>query len=334
MSSDADAAAATVALFNTLYIGEYCNVAAAALFIYDVIVTFAQEVVCFWTSKRAGAALLFFVNKWISVTYYVMLLARFAPFSTEQRWIALEALEIMQFVPWAVFSALRAYVLSRNIPLGIIVLALSLAPVGSNLVRYAYDVSGVVYPPFGCVETDYTTEAVNFRDALRVDLRRSKRPSLQDILFRDGTIYFVILFVLNILHLIFSLTALASTDNNGTSDVTSFTAPLTAILISRFLLDLQEANQAVVRIDDPQRTSRNPWDDTPSIISSLGAFIDPDRPARSDDDMEWDVDLLPDGEDDGGAEVSETQAGESSSSSAIAVSSSFAAAASSTSSSV
>ncbi len=92
-------------LLNFSYIGEYCNVAAAgmntlfrlssspvdlslrlaiALFIYDVIVTFAQEVVCFWTSKRAGAALLFFVNKWISVTYYVMLLARFAPFSTEQ----------------------------------------------------------------------------------------------------------------------------------------------------------------------------------------------------------------------------------------------------------
>ncbi len=32
------------------------------------------------------------------------------------------------------FSALRAYVLSRSKPLGIVVAALSLAPVGANLV--------------------------------------------------------------------------------------------------------------------------------------------------------------------------------------------------------
>lgn len=33
------------------------------------------------------------------------------------------------------FSALRAFVLSRSKPLGVLVLALSLAPVGANLVR-------------------------------------------------------------------------------------------------------------------------------------------------------------------------------------------------------
>ncbi len=59
---------------------------------------------------------------------------------------------VLQFVPWAgklccewliimpdfwrsAFSGLRAYVLSRSKVLGLLVLALSLAPAGANLVR-------------------------------------------------------------------------------------------------------------------------------------------------------------------------------------------------------
>ncbi len=65
----------------------------------------------------------------------------------------------------------------------------------------------------------------------------------------------------------------------------------TAILVSRFLLGLQEANQMVVRLDpdDPLHSSRNPYDTTPSFISSLGGFVNPELSAaaaatRSDDD--------------------------------------------------
>ncbi|KAI0685381.1 hypothetical protein C8T65DRAFT_748003 [Cerioporus squamosus] len=65
MSSDADAAAAaTVALFDALYIGNYCDMAAAVLFIYDTFIMLDREVACFWTAKRpGGASLLFFANK-------------------------------------------------------------------------------------------------------------------------------------------------------------------------------------------------------------------------------------------------------------------------------
>lgn len=61
---------------------------------------------------------------------------------------------------------------------------------------------------------------------------------------------------------------------------------LTAIIISRFLLELQQANQMVVRLDpdDPLHSSSNAWDTTPSFISSIGGFINPARSARSDDD--------------------------------------------------
>ncbi len=66
---------------------------------------------------------------------------------------------------------------------------------------------------------------------------------------------------------------------------TKFICRITAILISRFLLELQEANHMVVRldIDDPLHSSRNAWDSTPSFLTSLGGFVNPSRSAQSND---------------------------------------------------
>ncbi|KAI0709674.1 hypothetical protein C8T65DRAFT_648844 [Cerioporus squamosus] len=315
MSSNADSG--DVALFNSLNIESYCDMASSILFIYDAFVTFDQEVAYLWAAKRTGASFLFFANKWISVTSYVMTLVTYASFPSDKSCsmfgIAITAVQILQFVPWGVFSALRAYVLSRSKLLGSLVLALSMSPVGANLVYYGYQLSGENFPPFGCLVTDNTTAAVALRnhtvviisrvplifsDILLIyitwthlsirgtlrDVRQSRRLSLSDILFRDG----YVLFILNILHLIFSITAVASTSESEGSYITTFTAPITAILVSRFLLELQEANQTVIRVDadDPLHFSRNPYDDsTPSFISSLGAFIQPDFPEpRNDDD--------------------------------------------------
>ncbi|KAI0688120.1 hypothetical protein C8T65DRAFT_675149, partial [Cerioporus squamosus] len=228
--------------------------------------------------------------------------------------LALLAISVLQYFPASVFSALRAYVLTRSKLLGFLVQALSLAPVGANLVPFGYQVTGWNFPPFGCSETDNTTEAIalklviisrvpliisdmlliyitwtkiSSREALR-DVRQLKRPSLSNILFCNGTIYFVVLFVLNVVHLVLSTTALAGYLPSHGSLVTTFTAPITAILISRFLLELQEANQMVVfglDPDDPLHSSRDPYD-TPSFISSLGAFINPDLTLSSDVESE------------------------------------------------
>ncbi|KAI0697849.1 hypothetical protein C8T65DRAFT_18165 [Cerioporus squamosus] len=341
MSSDSDtdagAAAATVALYNVLYTGNYCAAAASVLFIYDAFATFDREVSCFWTARWTGAPLLFFANKWISMTIYVMAFVVFASFlriSCSVFINVLYAVQILQFVPGAVFSALRAYVLSRSKLLGSLALVLSLAPVGANLVQYRHQLIGENIPPFGCLESDSTTEAVELRFVIFVarvpliiadlilvcitwmklsnrgslrKLRQSKRLSLSDILFRDGTMYFVALCSLNVLHLVFTVTAVAG--NGNWSLVSVFTGPITAILISRFLLDLQEANQAVVRVDpdDPLHSSRDPYD-TPTFISSLGAFINPDVPAGSDDDLDSHDVSRSDGMEEGGLPVSESQA--------------------------
>ncbi|RDX49147.1 hypothetical protein OH76DRAFT_1483363 [Lentinus brumalis] len=325
MSSDADAAAETIALFASLYTGNYCSMAASVLFIYDAFVTSDREAVCFGTTKRTGAAFLFFANKWISMSVYVMVLVTFATLPSDKvsslslspgqgrsdgyqscssLVIVLWAAQTLQFVPGAVFSALRAYVLSRSKPLTLLVLALSLAPVGANLVPYGYQVVSFIFiihigtdavqgvvviisrvPLIAadCLLVYITWTKLNNWSGLK-DITKARRPSLSDILFRGGTIYFVVLFVLNVLHLILSATAVAG--NEDGSYVTQFTAPLTAILTSHFLLELQEAERLIVRLDpgDPLHSSRNPWDSAPSFISSLGGFVNPALSAQSEDD--------------------------------------------------
>ncbi|KAI0697842.1 hypothetical protein C8T65DRAFT_743047 [Cerioporus squamosus] len=167
MSSDADAAAAaaaTVALFDAFYTSNYCKVAASVLFIYDTFITFDREVACFWTAKRpGGASLLFFINKWINMAIFVMVLVSFTSFPSDK--VALDGVQ-------------------------------------------------------------------------------------------------------------------------GASDVTTFTAPLSAILISHFLLALQESNQMVVRLhpNDPLYSSRDQYDSTPSFISSLGGSINPNPSVQSNAD--------------------------------------------------
>ncbi len=62
-------------------------------------------------------------------------------------------------------------------------------------------------------------------------------------------------------------------------------------------------------MDDPLRSSRDPYA-TPSFISSLGAFINPDLSASSDDELELHGDPCSDSDD--WAPVYESQAASSS----------------------
>lgn len=60
----------------------------------------------------------------------------------------------------------------------------------------------------------------------------------------------------------------------------SHISSVTAILVSRFLLELQKANRAMVDMLDTDT------DDVASFISSIGAFINPDLTAHSNEDYE------------------------------------------------
>ncbi|TFK83871.1 hypothetical protein K466DRAFT_602486 [Polyporus arcularius HHB13444] len=343
MSSDEGGrAAAIVDLYNIVSTGNYCDVATSVLFIYDAIVTFNREVACFFSTGPTGASFLFFANKGVSLTFYVMQLIGFMAYPSNQRLV----------LPLRIFAALRAFVLSKSKLLGLLVLTLSAAPAAANLVPFGYGLSGVILAEYGlgCLSTDNTTPDITLkydlrwlvvyavklaayqatntvtiisrapliaadillicitwsklssRDTLKV-IRQSKRLTLSDKILCNGTVYFIVLSLLNILHLTLSLLS-ATINGTGSSFVTLFTAPITAILVSRFLLELQEANRMVVRLDpdDPLYSSRSPYEsDTPSFISSLGGFINPDVPMPSDVSLESHDDSRPDREEERGA---------------------------------
>ncbi|EJF58120.1 hypothetical protein DICSQDRAFT_173214 [Dichomitus squalens LYAD-421 SS1] len=99
------------------------------------------------------------------------------------------------------------------------------------------------------------------------------------ILLLDGTIYFMALLILSVLQMAFTLAGVAVSDEAGIISVIAFLAePLTAILTSRFLIDLQRTQRKLAGssrsislgevVSQPQ-TSRN----MNRFIGPLGAQL-------------------------------------------------------------
>ncbi|TFK86460.1 hypothetical protein K466DRAFT_600296 [Polyporus arcularius HHB13444] len=78
--------------------------------------------------------------------------------------------------------------------------------------------------------------------------RGMKAGTFAHTLLMDGTIYFIALSILNTLHLILTLLSFG-TEHENVSVVTDFTEPLTGVLVSRFLMDLQSANRRALNTD-------------------------------------------------------------------------------------
>ncbi|KAM5541475.1 hypothetical protein V8D89_005029 [Ganoderma adspersum] len=60
-------------------------------------------------------------------------------------------LEVLGSFPWGAFSALRAYALSRNLPLSLLIFLLSIVPIVVNFVCFKYGLGGYTVPIVSCV---------------------------------------------------------------------------------------------------------------------------------------------------------------------------------------
>ncbi|RPD53085.1 hypothetical protein L226DRAFT_576528 [Lentinus tigrinus ALCF2SS1-7] len=83
--------------------------------------------------------------------------------------------------------------------------------------------------------------------------------------------------MLNVLHLLFSILSIASDTLQSISLIAIFTDPITSILVSRFLIDLQEVHQHRA---DPQLSSLSVSQGslhfaTSKVIGSLGESLPP-----------------------------------------------------------
>ncbi|RPD55658.1 hypothetical protein L227DRAFT_656701 [Lentinus tigrinus ALCF2SS1-6] len=320
--------------FFDLRLDALCSISASVLLFYDYILTFDKEVGLFW-KRISGASLLFLVNRYMTLLTQIFDVVQFTTDMSDESCAKFSkvaaTVDLCQYVPWAVFSGLRAYALSRYKPLGILVFLLSLGPDVVNLVKYAYGLSGFSGPVWAvesCAEggaditplpqlscIDYTRTSscepkfvIISRSCLLVaDLililitwvslwkrvvyvsGKLKRLAFTKVLLWDGTIYFIVILTMNVLHLAFSLPSVSrSPSSRNFSQITVFTEPITAILVSRFLIDLQEANRkpTMASSDDPLHFSTGASSNIgslrfASVVSSLGATIS--GPGGSDD---------------------------------------------------
>ncbi|RPD73180.1 hypothetical protein L226DRAFT_614405 [Lentinus tigrinus ALCF2SS1-7] len=309
--SSGDDAAALIATVDALRTASYCSVVVAVVVIYEYSITVGREVRLFWGKKITGAAILFFLNRYIVLGFNTYALANSSiPVSDvvcSRTVQANRALQIAQYIPWAVFTGLRAFALCRSWFLSLLAFALSMVSVVINLVDYAFGVGGVNVSLFGCI----TVEGISLdlakkgsvptltilsrtclisADALLVGITWSRlsRRGLRhvestnlftEVLLRDGTLYFIILLIMNSLHLTFSLLAIAGVPLQAVSLIPLFTEPLTANLISRFLLNLQSVNQKVTG-EDFQTTHGGSGDHADSlvfqrVVGSIASSFDP-----------------------------------------------------------
>ncbi|KAI0722599.1 hypothetical protein C8Q76DRAFT_782821 [Earliella scabrosa] len=238
----------------------YINIAVGALLAYEYIVTLDREVNLFWTQKITMASVLFIANRYIALfvnlmylpydvtlqasTIIFIRLEQLSPLLLPNRVLTVRRrssckvnsyistiMQYSQYIPWAVFSAMRAFALSsRTWPLALGVFVLSLGPSVINF--YGFRV--VVFidsDGFGCglastqpvdianmltvvsrstlIIADLLVLAVTWKATFKTSRENvralGQRMSLSAILFRDGVIYFVTLAIMNVLHLSFTL---------------------------------------------------------------------------------------------------------------------------------
>ncbi|KAI0351316.1 hypothetical protein OH77DRAFT_1524200 [Trametes cingulata] len=113
------------------------------------------------------------------------------------------------------------------------------------------------------------------------------RRSFAQTLLRDGSIYFVTLLILNALHLTFTMLPLSDDSLSSVSFVTLFTEPITAVLVSRFLLNLQGVNSSTAEVESSVLHVGTL--DFGRVVGSLGSYLSPSTDDSDTTEREMEV---------------------------------------------
>ncbi|EMD37038.1 hypothetical protein CERSUDRAFT_124023 [Gelatoporia subvermispora B] len=265
--SGADLEDEIVSFLSSNFIASCCSVAAinehqhmrlsassadanrVALVVYDHMITFSRETEFIWGRKISSVTILFYLNRWLNLAWAVA--------DTAENMSGLSVLR-------AVFSAVRMYAISTgNWLLSVVVLALNLVPIATNidtwtdgLPKYGAFVTqtfGIQAVPVIGVEcsagTSLSPSVTSEACAIAADVlllvvtwyktyalkreasRNNVEVPLASMLLRDGTVYFLIVGF-----------------DTGVFEfaISNFGTPLSAIIISHFLLNLRQVADWVV----------------------------------------------------------------------------------------
>ncbi|CCM06021.1 uncharacterized protein FIBRA_08265 [Fibroporia radiculosa] len=138
--------------FNNMLLANFCTVAAMMLLLYDYILTFAQEIQCIWRRKFSGATVLFFLNRYLSIIYRILMLLVILPWQYLPQQTADDVITIMLDLILAVFTSLRLYAIwNRDRRILIAVILLGLVSPAANIFYYTTLQEEAAPPPlYGC----------------------------------------------------------------------------------------------------------------------------------------------------------------------------------------
>ncbi|TBU52770.1 hypothetical protein BD310DRAFT_831499 [Dichomitus squalens] len=224
----------------------------AAFLAFDYILTFDDEVMLFWRGhQRSGATVLFLLNRYITLASQIV---NTVPIPSEfSDYVAAIVLRALQYLPWAAFSALRSYALCPE-PFRLLVpatvFALSSVPIVTNMWGALHGLSVVDDPNLGVIPVTPISAstamklAVATRCALigsdllvlcftcyrtyetaKLSLRSLGKKTFAGILLLDGAY------------------SNLSSKPDALLILSVLQMTLTAILTSRFLIDLQKAQR-------------------------------------------------------------------------------------------
>ncbi|EPT04769.1 hypothetical protein FOMPIDRAFT_1021627 [Fomitopsis schrenkii] len=263
MSASEGLALQALKAYGDHYVVNCCGAAATALLVFDYVLTLEEEVEYIWSSGNSLYVLLFFANRFAMLGMAVGSVLGMVPWysivsCTVVNW-ALAGFQIFTLLLWAVISTLRVYAVSnRDWGFTLLTLCLGLTPVATNLYvnikavflpfahfgTYTFCTSNIEYTLTLATSLEITTRSCLIAsDALVVliawyqlhasitTVRLSVRSTLATVLLRDGTLYFAVLLLLNIAQVITDI-------DIGLiyNPLPYFTNPITAIIMSRFLL--------------------------------------------------------------------------------------------------
>ncbi|KAI0689448.1 hypothetical protein C8T65DRAFT_746165 [Cerioporus squamosus] len=295
---------AFVAQYSSFLLSNYCAIAASAVFIYEYLITLGDEVNLFWSRRLTGATLLFVSNRALVMWAHIFtMVTSYIPISPAHNsaFSTLRAFALTRLWSLSIFVLLLS-----SVPIGINFTNFGFTPGGvvvpplgcvysdslpadlansrtCNAILWCLEVVSnslsftlpeVTIASRTClISADLLLVVTTWWKLSRGSTQHRQKGSFVYVLLRDGTIYFIALLVLNALHL--TLTLLSHTQAlQSVSVVTLFTEPLTGILVSRFLLNLQSANQQVLHVDSSLASDTGGTSESlvfERVIGSLGS---------------------------------------------------------------
>ncbi|KAM5530949.1 hypothetical protein V8D89_015394 [Ganoderma adspersum] len=301
------------ASLSDLQFSNYGFFAVVAFLGYEHLITLDAEVSLFWKKQISGASLLFFANRYLTIAWAIATAA--SPYYNSEKRSVLPP-------STAAFSALRLYALGRIRSVSVLVFLLSMMP---SITKFAATFCIMLMtglpdhsPDCRTVQGPITKSLANtFTIVSRTSLitaevivlvvtwiatytrgaisQKAERCTVAYVVLFNGE---VMLF-LNCLQLGFTLAAVGPTRKVlNVSEVTTFSEPITSVLITRFLFDLQRVNQREVMHLADSNVRDSAHSEIPvspntlrfrGMFDSLGSVLAWEDDYSTDDDTEYEV---------------------------------------------